>query len=131
MSLRDAVETILKNMKESRDGQVAALGYSELSSYVGMLEMALLASEGETGPRMAEPILSHRDLIEREKLKLRMSKEKEEVEDNLGTTLLLAVGGDLDGNMVPITGNLQEGGAVTINGKTYRKGTDGCLHVVP
>lgn len=131
MALRDAVLMVLKKMKESRDFQVQNLGYSELSDYVGMLEMSLVASEGEaSGPRTAEPILSHRDLIEREKLKLRMSREKAASEEDLETTMMPVVGGDLDGSMVPVTGSLQEGGAITINGQTYRKESDGCLHPV-
>lgn len=132
MALRNAVELILKNMKETRDMEVSSLGYSNLSTYVAMLEMALLASEGKSSElQTAAPILSHRDLIEREKMKLRMSKEKVAVEEDLDTNMLLAVGGELDGSMVPITGNLQEGGTITIGGNTYKKGMDGCLHVMP
>lgn len=72
MSLRDAVEEVIKDM-EAEDYQEAS---RILRPYVKMLKMALKASESSAEPvRTAEKVLTHADIIEMEKQKMRRTRK--------------------------------------------------------
>ncbi len=129
MSLREAVNEIVANMEAQRDGDLAIDGHSALSIYVRLLRMALKASETEEGPKISVgPSLTHEDIIARERVKFRLDKKPEERDE--GPVLKMAIGGELDGTMLPVPADMPVGANIRLGDHVYTKRGDGNLYSV-
>ena len=133
MSLRQAVEMIAGAMEQTKSlfsVEKDKTFVVVLDSYIVQLKTALKASESEisTPPAQEDSKSLHRDLINREKEKLRKAREMEEVEESFEPRFVEVVNGPGQGDIVTVDFYMKIGDTIVSNGHTYQLRADGKLH---
>lgn len=133
MSFRRAVELIVSDMEADVDNmsKIPAIrdggAFLSLRTYFKMLQMALTAAGAEE--TVQKPSLTHQDLIAREREKMRAAKGGIEAQEKLEPIQVTAVGGKLDGDLIPIPRDMPVGARAPIGDEVYERRDDGNLHV--
>lgn len=127
MSLAKAVLEVVNFMEDDVTSNIDSVVARQLLGYARMLKVAVQANEGATS--VQTPVmpaeLQHAVMIEKARAEFRKDKQEEKE-----PAVTLLVGGNSDGDCIPIDPAMPIGAKIQVNGQVYQLQADHKLHFV-
>lgn len=139
MALQDAILTITEAMDADAKSMGAGTEQARVMGYAFALRCAVKAAEGQQpsinpitslvlGSTPEAASLQNATMIEQARDEFRKGRRKADVQEQLEPRMVLAVGGEEDGTMVPCDPQMPVGARCLLGSQTYELKADGNLH---